>query len=1479
MPCAPHPPRPGSAPPRGRRDSAGKPQTGGAAMGRHRLEQLLREQAVVLRGAEDSFFDYRTQIPAPPRGTQPPDLSCPSPLLYRPSSQAAHRRPTSAGAASDLPVDDDVVRQMFEQTQVADCVVSRVSATVGQQLLQLQEAIQWRLGQVAAAVKVCPSVQDAPLCTPVPATAAERTRDAEVQCDLLQGPMGHSAALPRNESHLGASQELPSASSRPEGTSPATRKQLSWSPGVVTENSPAVEKLPISAIRHSPRLAVHSHPSASQKALPPGPRQAAGLRPLTLPVVHMPNREEKDAWSPLTSQSRSWIGTHPQGALGEHPEPAEPATWGSSRSWSRRSRQWASWSANCQSLDDDPLGVRDVLRSLAGQTGDSASAAADLPSCPSEGGDAAARSSPLRTQQTPSSAADSAPRVRGKLPASLGDGIVQTLVNVLDEFSEHDSDSADRLEEMLCEAAHRLVAAESITFLEVVTQPDGSLCLSERGFSEPLSVNSLCGTAAVLRTAVTVEGRQCVLARDDFRAEVDVPQGGGVPENIMVLPIAHESKVFGVLRVVNKLAGPQARKAGADGAERTFAAFGATDEWALGVLLHVFATRFHSLQQVVTVAAASESLVRMLNMVLDLFSASNTAQLHSSIIENLKDIVGAERCLLHFVDGETLVTPLGDREPLRVPLQSPRSGVAGRVAASGLAVNLQSAYSDSRFCRQLDQQTDFRTRTMLCVPVRCIRGAEERIVAVVELANKCAHPRFGDDDQKLCEVFARFAGIAIEKLTSLDMVTNSQEQNQKMLEVARRLASVTMDADALRDNIIEEARQLTSADRGALFVANWDAQELSATFGKHTMRMPINRGIAGTVATSGASQNIADAYADGRFNKEVDISTGYRTQSLLAVPVKFEGQVVAVAQLVNKKSQQGTVCSFGDADEAVLDSFGTFAGIAIRISQHIKQTTKEKARFKAMLAAVAGMTQVDLGEDYDGFCENIVFRAKNLIGADRCTFYLVDKERGELFSRFADSVGVKEIRFKMSQGIAGEVAVTGKVCNIQDAYSDTRFNTDIDKQLGYVTKNMLVVPVKGEDAECLAVIQLINKEDGVPFDEEDEEMLLYFSNLCARMIRSVQLFRAVCSNRSDLEKLVSLSSGAEPERLGSGLPVAQDTAAVEPLLAATVTPAERELLATRDFDVHLYRTPEGLERLVVFAAALFEELGLVERFGLDRRVLITFIHRIQSRYRDVPYHNFAHAFDVTQTLFCILKQVRDAIPDLEVLTLMVSGLCHDVDHMGLNNSFHYKAETPLGILSNAIGSNSPLEVHHCNVAFEVMQQPDSNPFGGMRPADQARCFKTMLRIILGTDMARHKGLMEEFARFCDDPEADHAEHIELIVTMLLKAADISNPTKPFDISRKWAHSVTEEFYMQGDMERDAHGAVENPMMDRAKNNEMASGQVGFINFVCVPYYDLIARHWPQLKHLCEALAANRATWQDILATQTHLASGRDLCNR
>ena len=140
----------------------------------------------------------------------------------------------------------------------------------------------------------------------------------------------------------------------------------------------------------------------------------------------------------------------------------------------------------------------------------------------------------------------------------------------------------------------------------------------------------------------------------------------------------------------------------------------------------------------------------------------------------------------------------------------------------------------------------------------------------------------------------------------------------------------------------------------------------------------------------------------------------------------------------------------------------------------------------------------------DALLRLIAEATTELLDADRASIFLVDPERAELWSKVALGMGAGEIRFPVGTGIAGEVAATGEIVNIPDAYADERFNPEPDQRSGYRTRSLLTYPMKAHDGRVIGVFQAVNKKGG-RFTADDEDTLSSLAASAAVAVENAQL--------------------------------------------------------------------------------------------------------------------------------------------------------------------------------------------------------------------------------------------------------------------------------------------------------------------------------------------------------------------------------------
>ncbi|MEM9045842.1 MAG: GAF domain-containing protein [Pseudomonadota bacterium] len=344
---------------------------------------------------------------------------------------------------------------------------------------------------------------------------------------------------------------------------------------------------------------------------------------------------------------------------------------------------------------------------------------------------------------------------------------------------------------------------------------------------------------------------------------------------------------------------------------------------------------------------------------------------------------------------------------------------------------------------------------------------------------------------------------------------------QLLLDVSRQVAAMDT-LDAVLDKLVAVAVQETNAERGSLFLRDDQTGELYSRVAQgvrtREIRMLANEGIAGSVYRSGQGEIIEDAYSDPRFNPKVDEDTGFRTRSLLSVPLRnAKGRIIGVTQILNKREGM-----FTEHDMAIVDGVTTQCAITLESIQMVEHIETVQTREKEFLNVVTDMTS-DL--DLTRLLRKVMSEASRMLDAERSTLFLNDEASDELFSHVGEGLSSTEIRLPNHLGIAGTVFTSGTSVNIPHAYADLRFNPNFDKQTGFFTRSILCVPVVNKQGKVIGVTQVLNKRGG-PFSEEDESRLRAFTAQISIGLENAKLFDDVQSMKNYNESMLeSMSNG------------------------------------------------------------------------------------------------------------------------------------------------------------------------------------------------------------------------------------------------------------------------------------------------------------------------------------------------------------------
>ena len=337
------------------------------------------------------------------------------------------------------------------------------------------------------------------------------------------------------------------------------------------------------------------------------------------------------------------------------------------------------------------------------------------------------------------------------------------------------------------------------------------------------------------------------------------------------------------------------------------------------------------------------SLMSIYNRIAD---ALDLDVLLNRLIEIITEALNADRSTLFLHDEETeeLFSRVAQGDvSTEIRFPSDR-GIAGSVFTSGEPIIIHDAYADPRFNPEVDKRTGYRTRNILCVP---LKNREGRIIGATQGLNK-HEGDFDKDDRQMLDAITLHASGALENAKLHENVERARREEEKMLEVANAI-STELQLEPLLAKIMSATTELLGADRSTLFMYDKKEDQLwsqvAEGVGTKEIRFPSNAGIAGSVFTSRETLNIPDAYADARFNPEIDKKTGYKTNNMLCMPViNKAGDAIGVTQVLNKHTGP-----FNAADEKRLRAFSSQAAIALENAQLFEDVLNERNYSESIL--------------------------------------------------------------------------------------------------------------------------------------------------------------------------------------------------------------------------------------------------------------------------------------------------------------------------------------------------------------------------------------------------------------------------------------------------------------------------------------------------------------------------------------------------
>ncbi len=428
------------------------------------------------------------------------------------------------------------------------------------------------------------------------------------------------------------------------------------------------------------------------------------------------------------------------------------------------------------------------------------------------------------------------------------------------------------------------------------------------------------------------------------------------------------------------------------------------------------------------VATEVEGKLRVVNQTLSMLDSLLDAQGFDAILDEMLRSITAKTGELLAADRTTIFVKDEDRnqlwsivaedksgKPIEIRIPADHGSIAAEVATTKQVVNIPyDVFDDPRSAGSREQfkRTGYRTYTMLALPLLNEQGD---LVAVVQLLNKLNaqydpsapleekidRNGFSCEDERVFEEFAPSIRLIMESSRSLRRATQRQRAAQALIAATNSLSKSSLDLEETLQKVMDEARELMNADRSTLWLIDRDRNDLWTKLPIEgtlkEIRIPIDsHSFAGQVARTGEPLNIGfDLYEHegSETSRETDQRTGYRTCSLLCMPVfNADNELIGVTQLINKKKQgdlppynpenwpNAPECwkaSFDRTDQEFMKVFNIQAGVALQNAKLFATVKQQELMQRDILRSLSDGV---ISTDKDGKIIAANESAKELLG-------------------------------------------------------------------------------------------------------------------------------------------------------------------------------------------------------------------------------------------------------------------------------------------------------------------------------------------------------------------------------------------------------------------------------------------------------------------------------------------------------------------
>lgn len=743
---------------------------------------------------------------------------------------------------------------------------------------------------------------------------------------------------------------------------------------------------------------------------------------------------------------------------------------------------------------------------------------------------------------------------------------------------------------------------------------------------------------------------------------------------------------------------------------------------------------------------------------------------------------------------------------------------------------------------------------------------EDQIYAVA-LRGKLNASTFSVDDDKRLFLLMPFISRSISfsfKFSELDQTTvdclKNQEEFIKILDFSSEITQIK-DLFTLINKIQEKATKVVNCKSAKILIINEMTNEFNFNFDKklgENIKKPLDNGFAGKVYKLQEPVISNKPETDPVYDPEIDsmyVKKNVTPHNLLSLPIfSSYDKVIAVLTLFNKHNNQ----EFDQADEDSAVAFSVFCGIALQntsLYQSSLMIINELNEFSNLSKSYDFTSQDSV---YD-LLESLLHIANEIIHASRLSLFLIDSNT--LFEFM--TVDAVEVDDQVSLEYAETAKVKGKTMTFQV------------KQDNKTSKTVICcTPLFSSDRLILGVIEFCCEI----FELQNE----------IELIESFSMLTAVIFEKSHLKQLSDL--GQAFYDVNNSISVYD--------LSTYEMPREMDLktkiesLFGLDFDIN--SIPDDSLLKLLFTIINDSEIRI--DLKIPNQNLFYFLNELSNCYRPIEYFNWKHALNTFQYVYYILKKLRSEVhfTFIEILSLFLASISHDTNHNGFADiGLSFGIKTRRSSPNSKIGldllfdKNDVMEMHHCAETIKILSKNECNLFSNFNDKDSEFIWEKIIDLILSTNMAKHFDILAEFNQYFEN----HASNIDssenkkkaflklineddsfrsIFLKMLIKAADLSDCCRIFEVANRYKNFVPIEFFVQGRIDNiDDFNFWTSPNNNNDKKSRTLlkpnASTIPFYRNVCLPFFESLSQLSSQFDESVLQLKENIKKWESMPA--------------